>query len=137
LLLDHASEVFLKHALGQTAELRSAGAAETAVPTSTNTVLFADQRWIGNHGIGRFARHVLEPMDYAPVLLKSNPAAPLDCWRLAQTLSGLNRADVFFSPGYNTPLFCRSPFVFTIHDLSHVCCPENSSPMIRLFTQQS
>ena len=41
--------------------------------------------------------------------------------------------DLFFSPGYNTPLFCRSPFVFTIHDLSHVYCPEISSPLLRLY----
>jgi glycosyltransferase involved in cell wall biosynthesis len=96
-------------------------------------VLYADQRWIGNHGIGRFARHVLATLDYASVRLRSNPAAPLDCWRLARALSHLNGSDVFFSPGYNTPLFCRSPFAFTIHDLSHFYCPENSSPMIRLY----
>jgi len=99
----------------------------------TSTMLYADQRWIGNHGIGRFARHVLGTLDYAPVQLRSNPAAALDSWRLARELSGLNGHDTFFSPGYNTPLFCRSPFVFTIHDLSHVYCPENSSPMIRLY----
>ncbi len=97
------------------------------------TMLYADQRWIGNHGIGRFARHVLEALDYIPVRLKSNPAAPLDSWRLSQILGELNASDLFFSPGYNTPLFCRSPFVFTIHDLSHVYCPENSSRMIRLY----
>lgn len=96
-------------------------------------MLHADQRWIGNHGIGRFARHVLGALDYAPVPLRSNPAAPLDSWRLAQALTGLNGNDIFFSPGYNTPLFCRSPFVFTIHDLSHFYCPENSSAAIRLY----
>lgn len=99
----------------------------------TKIMLYADQRWIGNHGIGRFARHVLGTLDYEPVRLRSNPAAPFDSWRLAHALSHLNDEDVFFSPGYNTPLFCRSPFVFTIHDLSHVYCPENSSPMIRLY----
>lgn len=96
-------------------------------------MLSADQRWIGNHGIGRFARHVLGALDYAPVRLTSNPAAPLDSWRLARALSALHAEDIFFSPGYNTPLFCPSPFVFTIHDLSHVYCSENSSLMIRLY----
>jgi len=96
-------------------------------------MLYADQRWIGNHGIGRFARHVLGQLDYGPVRLTSNPAAPLDSFRLARALTGLNGKDVFFSPGYNTPLFCRSPFVFTIHDLSHIYCPENSSLAIRLY----
>jgi glycosyltransferase involved in cell wall biosynthesis len=101
--------------------------------SAPSSMLYADQRWIGSHGIGRFARHVLARLDYACVRLRSNPAAPLDAWRLAQALSHLNRADVFFSPGYNTPLFCRSPFVFTIHDLSHIYCRENSSPTIGLY----
>jgi glycosyltransferase involved in cell wall biosynthesis len=96
-------------------------------------MLYADQRWMGNHGIGRFARHVLGSIEYSPVRLRSNPAAPLDSWRLARALASLNGHDLFFSPGYNTPLFCRSPFVFTVHDLSHIYCPENSSPAIRLY----
>jgi glycosyltransferase involved in cell wall biosynthesis len=96
-------------------------------------MLYADQRWIGNHGIGRFARHLLGSLDYRPVPLGSNPAAPLDAWRLTRALGELTRDDLFFSPGYNSPLFCASPFVFTIHDLSHIYCPENSSPLIRLY----
>ena len=96
-------------------------------------MIYADQRWIGPHGIGRFARHVLAGLDYRPVLLTSHPAAPLDAWRLARALGNLTRDDLFFSPGYNTPLFCDSPFVFTICDLIHIYCPEISSPLIRLY----
>jgi len=96
-------------------------------------MIYADQRWIGDHGIGRFARNVLAQLDYCPVPLASHPAAPLDAWRLARALGGLTRNDLFFSPGYNTPLYCASPFVFTICDLSHIYCPENSNPMIRLY----
>ena len=96
-------------------------------------MIYADQRWIGNDGIGGFARHVLDGLDYRPVALTSHPAAPLDAWRLAQALGKLTPNDLFFSPGYNSPLFCPSPFVFTIHDLSHIYCPENSSPLIRLY----
>lgn len=96
-------------------------------------MIYADQRWIGHHGIGRFARHVLAGLDYHPVSLKSNPAAPFDAWFLARALRGLARDDLFFSPGYNTPLFCPAAFVFAIHDLSHIYCPENSSPVIRLY----
>jgi glycosyltransferase involved in cell wall biosynthesis len=96
-------------------------------------MIYADQRWIGGHGIGRFARHVLAGLDYRPVSLSSNPAAPLDSWFLSRALSKLAPDDLFFSPGYNTPLFCPSPFVFAIHDLSHIYCPENSSPAIRLY----
>ncbi|MGA8274474.1 MAG: glycosyltransferase family 1 protein [Candidatus Sulfotelmatobacter sp.] len=97
-------------------------------------MIYCDQRWIvGNHGIGRFARHVLADLDYRPVSLASNPAAPLDSWRLARALGKLTRDDLFFSPGYNTPLFCAAPFIFTIHDLSHIYCPENSGPLLRLY----
>ena len=96
-------------------------------------MIYADQRWIGNHGIGRFAREVLGGLNYRPVPLAGHPAAPLDSWRLSRALTSLTPKDLFFSPGYNTPLFCPSPFVFTIHDLSHVYCPENSSPLIRMY----
>jgi len=96
-------------------------------------MIYADQRWIGNHGIGRFARHVLAGIDYHPVRLTSHPAAPFDAWRLARALDKLTRDDLFFSPGYNTPLYCRSPFVFTIHDLSHIFCPQNSNLAIKLY----
>jgi len=88
---------------------------------------------MGDHGIGRFARHVLAGLDYRPVRLTSHPAAPFDAWRLARALDKLSRDDLFFSPGYNTPLYCKSRFVFTIHDLSHIFCPENSSLAIRLY----
>jgi glycosyltransferase involved in cell wall biosynthesis len=57
----------------------------------------------------------------------------LDSWFLARALPALTDNDLFFSPGYNTPLYCPCPFVFTIHDLSHVYCPENSSPAIHLY----
>jgi glycosyltransferase involved in cell wall biosynthesis len=40
---------------------------------------------------------------------------------------------LFFSPGYNSPLVCIAPFIFTIHDLNHIDCPENSSPIKRLY----
>lgn len=96
-------------------------------------MIYADQRWIGKHGIGQFARHVLAGLDYRPVPLSSRPAAPLDSWRLTRALAKLTRHDLFFSPGYNSPLFCPSPFVFAVHDLSHIYCPENSSALIRLY----
>src|SRR5579864_6698706 len=96
-------------------------------------MIYADQRWIGNHGIGRFARNVLAGLDYHPIPLSGHPAAPLAAWRLARALSKLTADDLFFSPGYNTPLFCASPFIFTICDLCHIYCPEISSPPISLY----
>jgi O-antigen biosynthesis alpha-1,2-mannosyltransferase len=96
-------------------------------------VIYADQRWIGNHGIGRFARHALAGLEYGPVPLASHPAAALDSVRLTRALRNLGSSDLFFSPGYNAPLFCRAPFIFTIHDLIHIHCPENSRPHLQLY----
>jgi len=96
-------------------------------------MIYADQRWVGEHGIGRFARQVLAGFDYRPVPLTSNPAAALDPWRLSRALHHLGSEDLFFSPGYNAPLACRAPHVFTIHDLNHVDRPENSSPLKRIY----
>jgi glycosyltransferase involved in cell wall biosynthesis len=96
-------------------------------------MIYGDQRWIGDHGIGRFARHVLAGLEYRPVPLASNPASPLDPWRLTRALGKLSGKDLFFSPGYNSPLFCGSPFVFTLHDLNHIDRPENSSALKRLY----
>jgi len=96
-------------------------------------MIYADQRWIGDHGIGRFARHVLAGQGYCPIPLTGHPADPLDALRLTRALRSLNREDLFFSPGYNSPLVCPSLFVITVHDLSHIHCPENSSFLIRLY----
>ncbi len=96
-------------------------------------MIFVDQRWIGDHGIGRFARHVLGELDHQPIQLASNPASPLDPWRLTRELRKLTSKDLFFSPGYNSPLSCPAPFVFTIHDLNHIDRPENSSPLKRIY----
>jgi glycosyltransferase involved in cell wall biosynthesis len=63
----------------------------------------------------------------------SNPASPLDSLRLTYALRNLGGKDLFFSPGYNSPLFCASPFIFTLHDLNHIDRPENSSALKRLY----
>jgi|ERR1700733_7644120 len=96
-------------------------------------MIYADHRWIGDNGIGRFARNVLAGLDYLPIPLAGRPAAPFDAWHLSRALGNLTARDLFFSPGYNSPLFCGSPFIFTICDLSHIYCPEISTPLIRLY----
>ena len=96
-------------------------------------MIYADQRWIGDHGIGRFARHVLAGLDYRPIPLNSNPAAAFDSWSLTRALKGSTARDIFFSPGYNAPLFCRAQLIFTIHDLIHIYSPESRKLKIRLY----
>jgi glycosyltransferase involved in cell wall biosynthesis len=96
-------------------------------------MIYADQRWMGEHGIGRFARRVLAHLDYRAISLSSHPTSPLDPLRLTRAVAKLTAGDLFYSPGYNAPLFCPAPFVFTVHDLNHIDRPENSSPLKRLY----
>lgn len=96
-------------------------------------MLYADDRRIGNHGIGRFARQVLSSLDYSPVPLKTDPDSPMDPWRLTRALNKLTSRDIFFSPGYNPPLQSPAPFVITLHDLNHLDRPENRSLLKRLY----
>jgi glycosyltransferase involved in cell wall biosynthesis len=72
-------------------------------------------------------------LNYCPLPLVSDPDSPLDPWRLARALDTLTHEDLFFSPGYNPPLYCAAPFIFTLHDLNHLDRQENSSHLKRLY----
>lgn len=96
-------------------------------------MLYVDNRRIGDHGIGRFTRQVLIDLEYQPIELKSDPNSPLDPFRLALHLRRLRPGDLFFSPGYNPPVRCPVPFLYTLHDLNYVDRPESSSPLKRLY----
>lgn len=95
--------------------------------------VLADTRWIGRHGIGRFAREVLRRLPGCrPVTIRHGPPHPLDpllLWREVRR----ERPEVFFSPGFCPPLRCPVPVVFTIHDLMHVEFPGETSAARRAF----
>jgi glycosyltransferase involved in cell wall biosynthesis len=97
--------------------------------------ILADARWAGFHGIGRFAREVLrrlpahEQIERGPRPL--SVAAPL--WLTWKLMT--RRPAVFFSPGFNPPPLCVTPFVFTIHDLIQISLPEVATPAKRLYYQ--
>ena len=82
-----------------------------------------DARWIGAHGIGRFAAEMRERLpELAPAPLHGRPSDPVDPWRLHRwTTRAMPRA--FFTPGYNAPWRCRVPYVFCVHDLFHLDVP--------------
>jgi len=92
-----------------------------------------DARWIGNHGIGRFAS---ELQRFLPSLMqyraKRPPWHPLDPMLLGAELWH-KRPTLFFSPGYNPPLGWPKPFIFSLHDLNHLCVPENSNAAKRAY----
>jgi glycosyltransferase involved in cell wall biosynthesis len=90
-------------------------------------MILVDNRWVGPHGIGRFAQEVLKRLPNLQSIPHTLPPLhPLDPLWLSYTISRL-RPKIFFSPGYNPPLKSPVPFVFTIHDLNHLCFSENSS----------
>jgi len=97
-----------------------------------NGVLY-DSRWIGNHGIGRFAAEVQQRITYlVPFRAQRRPSHPLDPALLGATLRGL-RPKLFFSPGYNSPLWWSGSFIVTLHDLHHLRVPEDSSVLKRFY----
>ena len=92
-----------------------------------------DARWIGPHGIGRFALELKRRLlELESIKLGGRPSGPLDPFILAGYLSVI-RPDVFFSPGYNAPFGRPCPFVFCIHDLNHLVIQENSSALKRRY----
>jgi glycosyltransferase involved in cell wall biosynthesis len=92
-----------------------------------------DARWVGNHGIGRFAGELQKLIPNMTAFHAGRrPWHPLDCgllgaalWRIAPKL--------FFSPGCNPPVGWPGSFVFSLHDLNHLCVPENSSALKRAY----
>jgi glycosyltransferase involved in cell wall biosynthesis len=98
--------------------------------------LLADDRWIGPHGIGRFAREVIARLPSPlPMPRGLGPTHPLDPAWTAFQVARL-RPDVYFEPGYNAPLRSQAPFVFTLHDLIHLHVAEESSVAKRLYYER-
>ena len=94
-----------------------------------------DSRWIGNHGIGRFAAEVQRRLTYlVPFRAQRLPSHPLDPALLGAALRGL-APKLFFSPGYNSPVWWPGSFIFTLHDLHHLRVPEDSSALKRSYYQ--
>lgn len=95
--------------------------------------MLVDARWIGDHGIGRFAREVIGRLDeYRAVpawipLLGAIESLMLSCfiWRM--------RPILYFTPGFNAPLFDLAPTVLVIHDLIHLNVAEESSRTKRFY----
>jgi len=92
-----------------------------------------DARWVGNHGIGRFAGELQKLLpQLTPFRARRPPFHPLDPILLGLDL-WRKKPKLFFSPGYNPPVGWPGPFVFTLHDLNHLCVPENSSALKRAY----
>ncbi len=89
--------------------------------------LLVDDRWIGTHGIGRFAAEVIPRLpQYFSMPAWISPTSPIDPFWTSFQIKRM-RPDVYFSPGFNAPAKSRSPFIFTIHDLIHLHMDGESS----------
>lgn len=95
--------------------------------------ILVDTRWFGAHGIGRFATEVtnrLQKVTPLPCSLVPHPFHRLDipwiCWFLFRY-----RPSVYFSPGFNPPIWSPVPFIFTIHDLIFLHFPEEASSLMQ------
>ncbi|CAI0779770.1 D-inositol-3-phosphate glycosyltransferase [Serratia proteamaculans] len=99
----------------------------------SNKKFIFDERWIGEHGIGRFAKEVRKcNLDFENIGLTGNPAGKLDVLKL--TIFLLFKKDkYYFSPGYNAPYFFINRSVITIHDLNHIDIDSNSSLLKRIY----
>jgi glycosyltransferase involved in cell wall biosynthesis len=95
--------------------------------------LLCDARWIGPHGIGRFAHEVLLRLpEHRQLARGPKPLSAADPLWLTCRLAAC-RPRLYFSPGFNPPPVCSAPFVFTIHDLIHLRVPAEGTPAKRLY----
>lgn len=94
-------------------------------------MLYFDARWIGQHGIGRFAQETRlrlpgttkDIAGHDPVSLEG--LIEMEVKMLLMRYA--SKCRILFSPGYAPPIFWRGPFIFTIHDLIHLDIPEEGS----------
>ncbi len=88
--------------------------------------ILTDARWVGPHGIGRFACNVLAGLpEHSQLRSGPRPLSLLDPLWLSYQIAR-HRPDIFFSPAVSLPAVCFSRLVFTIHDLICVQLPAAS-----------
>jgi glycosyltransferase involved in cell wall biosynthesis len=85
-----------------------------------------DERWGGEHGIGRFATEVVARLDLPlrPLGGDGSPTSVLDVLNLRR--ARLKASDVVYSPGFNAGVTLARQ-VLTIHDLIHLQIPSEKS----------
>jgi len=103
--------------------------------------IYFDDRWIGAHGIGRFAAEMKARLPgVVPLRIAGAKLSPIDplasslaISRATSQTSAGQRQGCYFSPGFNPPLRSPIPLAFTIHDLIHLRVPSESSLLRRAY----
>nr|WP_279639218.1 glycosyltransferase family 1 protein [Rahnella contaminans] len=91
-----------------------------------------DARWIGEHGIGRFASEVAERNEgFVKINNGLKPTSPFDVLFITFYLAF--KKGLYFSPGYNCPFFFLNRSIITIHDLNHIDVNHNSSFLKKIY----
>ncbi|EPO5772674.1 glycosyltransferase family 4 protein [Pluralibacter gergoviae] len=94
-------------------------------------ILF-DARWIGEHGIGRFAKEIREiDLDIRDIKFPWKPTNPFDT--LLVSIYLMFNKGLFFSPGYNAPFLFQKRCIITVHDLNHIDIPYNTSRLKKIY----
>ncbi|MEF3090107.1 glycosyltransferase family 4 protein [Raoultella scottii] len=91
-----------------------------------------DSRWGGEHGIGRFAREIEKRNpDFIRINSRIKPSSPADIF--FTTLYVAFHSGIYFSPGYNAPLFFLKKTILTVHDLNHIDVDHNTSFLKKIY----
>lgn len=106
-------------------------ASASAAKVTSGKVYF-DERWLGPHGIGRFASEIAQRSDFAAANIPGKPLSLLGPWRARLRLQQLRPAH-FFSPGFNPPMGTPCSFSLTLHDLIHLDVAEERSLVKTLY----
>jgi len=74
--------------------------------------IYFDARWIGSHGIGRFAHALNQRLRLPHLQIGGSPVSPIDPLRMSLAmLSKASDGSIVFSPGYNASLFIVRPYI--------------------------
>jgi glycosyltransferase involved in cell wall biosynthesis len=98
-----------------------------------NPPVYFDERWQGNHGIGRVANEIMKGMEVIPLRMKGKPVSILDPIRFWVKTMQIPINAIIFSPGFNAPIFCKQNFYFIVHDLNHIDRPENTNFLKKIY----
>lgn len=94
-----------------------------------------DARWMGRHGIGRFATELSARIACTPLLEHGRPLDLIDPWRVSRALRR-TAPRLYLTPGFNPPARTSVPFIMTVHDLIHLDVPEERSVAKRVYYER-
>ncbi|PJJ65722.1 glycosyltransferase family 4 protein [Compostimonas suwonensis] len=94
--------------------------------TDLGSRVVVDDRWRGEHGIGRFAREILARLDgrWRPLGGDGSPTRILDV--VDRHRIALDSQTIVFSPGFNAGI-TRARQLLVVHDLIHLSDPHERS----------